>query len=170
MAINKKVGVVIGRFQLPQLHGGHKAFITHVLEANNEACVFVGVKDTPDLKNPLPYPAVKAMIAGEFRTFSHKLQIHPLKDVETDLQWSEQIDQFLALLYPNADITLYSGRDGFKPYYKGRYVPVKDWLGYDGNVNGTDVRDAIIQGDASNNEEFRKGIIYGVGRVLQTKA
>lgn len=165
----KTVGVVIGRFQLPQLHEGHLALIVHVMKQTDVACVLVGVGAT-NLKNMLPYPAVSQMIRREFPATYAKgeLQIHPLLDIPgEDLQWSLSIDRFLQALYPQHDIQLWTGRDSFKPHYHGKYRPVLDWYGFNGEINGTIARDAIINGDPIDSPVFRAGIIYGLGNYLR---
>jgi hypothetical protein len=170
--MNKTVGVVIGRFQLPRLHAGHQALINHVLSQSDVTCILVGVAQKITLKNLLPYPAIESMIRGDYSASygAGKLRIHPLLDVDgNDLQWSAEIDRFLSLLFPGDNITLWSGRDSFKPSYLGKYRPVKDWYGFDGNTNGSEVRNKIIEGNAYDNEAFRAGIIYGVGNYLRSK-
>lgn len=171
--MSRSVGVVIGRFQVPSLHGGHKAIINHVLEKEGEACVLVGVAGRIDggLKNLLPFPAIQQMIRSEWPLPHNtgRLHIHPLPDIPgQDLQWSLQIDRFLDLLFPYHEVTLYSGRDSFKPSYSGKYRPVVDWYGYDGNVNGSKLRDDIVRGDPVDSPVFRAGIIYGLGNYLRT--
>ena len=168
----KQVGIVIGRFQVPVLHAGHLALLRHVIANSDETCVLVGVTPKQDLKNPLPYPAVECMIRGTFHKeqAQGRLQIHPLPDIPgNDLQWSHAIDQLLGALYPYEQIKLWSGRDSFKPYYHGKHRPVRDWYGFNGEVNGTKERDEIIQGAPSDSLLFRQGIIYGVGQLLTQK-
>lgn len=165
-----KVGVLIGRFQLPTLHEGHVALINHVLWNNDEACVLVGITPKPDLKNLLPYAAVEQMIRSRYQCeFSARnLHIHPLQDIPgEDLQWSLSIDRLLDALFPGYEIKLWSGRDSFKPYYHGKFRPVQDWYGFNGEINGTTERNKIIDAAPNNHQLFRAGIIYGLGNYLK---
>lgn len=170
--MQKTVGVVIGRFQLPELHDGHKALINHVAKENDVVCVLVGVSPRASLKNLLPYAATASMIRGTFRE-QHvrcKIFVFPLQDVEgNDLQWSMEIDKFLQLLFPAHYIRLYAGRDSFKSSYHGRFQPVVDWFGYNGEVNGSAVRNSIIDGDPIDSKDFRAGIVYGLGNYLRDR-
>ena len=165
----RSLGVLVGRFQVPQLHDGHLAIINHVAGSCDETCILVGRCKTPNLKNPLPYAAVAAMIRKdyEFAYGQGRLHIHGLSDIPgNDLAWSHRLDSMLNILFPDYSIRLYSGRDSFKASYHGRHRPVIDWYGYDGNVNGTRSREEIYSMAPLNSAEFRKGIIYGVGKFF----
>jgi bifunctional NMN adenylyltransferase/nudix hydrolase len=167
----KTAGVVIGRFQLPELHDGHKALINHVISQNDVTCVLVGVSLMPTPKNPLPYPAVAQMIRGTYAKeyTTAKLFVFPIYDTQGDETWSITVDCFLKLLFPQHTLRLYAGRDSFKSSYNGE-LPVTDWYGYNGNINGTGTRDRIINGDPIDNPAFRAGIIYGLGNYLRWKS
>lgn len=165
----RSVGVLIGRFQTPALHDGHKALLRYVLGVRDEVCILVGVAPEQGLKNPLPYPAVEQMIRGEFQDdfTDRRLHIHPLRDVPgEDLQWSHQIDTFLQLLFPDQPLTLYSGRDSYKSSYHGRFRPVVDWYGYDGNVNASKVREEIVTGVPIDSEDSVVGSSTGSASSL----
>jgi nicotinamide mononucleotide adenylyltransferase len=167
--VPKEIAVVIGRFQLPELHGGHRAIIEYALRVGKEACVLVGVSPVATLKNLLPYSAVEQMIRAEYQGYYNDrlLHIHPLQDCPNeDLQWSMNIDRFLEQLFPNCNIVMVSGRDSFKPYYHGKHRPVKDYFGFNGDINGTTERENIMTSDPIESVEFRKGIIYGLGNHL----
>ena len=170
--MQKVIGVVIGRFQLPNLHDGHKALINHVLAQSDKVCILVGVAAKTTLKDLLPYPVVEQMIRKEFHPVyaAGNLHIHPLLDIDgNDLQWSLYIDKFLGALYPHDTVQLWAGRDSYKPHYHGKFRPVKDWYGYNGEVNGTVVRGRIIEGNPIDCWQFRAGIIYGLGNYLRSK-
>ena len=79
---NKKpgLGVVIGRFQVPELHDGHRHIITQASK-HQRALVFVGIH--PNLltrDHPLDYPFREAMIKSEFPN----VMVAPLSDQPTD--------------------------------------------------------------------------------------
>lgn len=170
--MSKTVGALIGRFQLPELHSGHRALIQHVSKQCDETCVLVGVAPQVSLKNLLPYAAVESMVRGTFLSLfqQRKLHIHPLLDIDgNDLQWSMYIDQFLTALFPGYEIQLWSGRDSFKPYYHGKFRPVHEWYGFNGEIHGTDARDAIMDGDPIDSKDFRAGIVYGLGNYLRNE-
>lgn len=168
----KTAGVVIGRFQLPELHDGHKALINHVISQNDVTCVLVGVSLEQSLKNILPYAAIAQMIRGMYAKeyAAAKLFVFPIYDTPgADSEWSNAVDCFLRLLFPRHSLKLYAGRDSFKSSYEGA-LPVTDWYGYNGNINGTATRDKIMNGDPIDNPAFRAGIIYGLGNYLRWKS
>lgn len=167
MLRTKTIGVVIGRFQVPELHDGHLALLDHVIKTSDDICVLVGVCRNTSAKNLLPFDCVEQTIRTSYPAIFH---VHPLLDIPgEDLQWSMQIDRFLELLFPCAEIKLYGGRDSFKTHYHGRHRPVIEYAHFDSGTNGTRIRSEIINGKPEDSPAFRRGIIYGVGRYVQSQ-
>ena len=57
------LGVIVGRFQVPELHEGHHKLIAHVLSQHPQILILLGV--TPVLgskRNPLDYITRERMI------------------------------------------------------------------------------------------------------------
>lgn len=162
----KRIGVVIGKFQVPELHEQHIALIQHVMNVSDDTCVLVGT----DPNNPeylLPFECVEQSIRTDFVELFH---VHPLVDVpNNDLNWSMQLDRFLQLLFPFAEITLYCGRDGFRTRYHGKHRPVTVWSGNDPKVSATRIRESIISSAPVDSPIFRAGIIYGKGNYVQSQ-
>jgi len=64
------VGVIVGRFQVNELHDAHTDLITSVLNKHDRVLLFLGnsiIRNT--LNNPLDYRARRAMIAEKFPTY-----------------------------------------------------------------------------------------------------
>ena len=162
------VGVIIGRFQVPSLHKGHKALIRKVRAENNICIVLLGA--TPSLpsttRQPLSFEVRKKMFDKE------GLFVYKIMDNPTDEGWSEQVDRTLECYFPNTDyvegarsydFTLYGSRDSFISHYKGKHrvvevAPVK-------SKSGTELRSAVAIEDST---AFRKGIIYAANQRYPT--
>lgn len=42
----EEVGVVVGRFQVPDIHEGHHSLLEYVLSKHNKVCLVLGVAPT----------------------------------------------------------------------------------------------------------------------------
>ncbi len=147
------VGVVIGRFQVPVLHEGHRYLIDEASDVGKrEIVVFIGVHPIPNsLEHPLDFRMRADMILSKYP----KAIVLPLFDSPSDDKWSEQIDQTLRQVLPYRKFMLYGGRDSFIPHYKGVY-PTVELEKFQGD-SGTEIRNSIT---TVNSEDFRKGLIY----------
>jgi bifunctional NMN adenylyltransferase/nudix hydrolase len=118
------VGVIIGRFQVHDLHEGHRKVIQQVINNHKKVIICVGIGHVlSSSRNPLDYITRQKMISAYFP--NPRITIVPLIDQPTDEQWSEQIDTTIRTLCPVNTAVIYGGRDSFIPYYKGKY-PTKE--------------------------------------------
>jgi bifunctional NMN adenylyltransferase/nudix hydrolase len=158
-----KLGVIIGRFQVPELHLGHRALISEVFHRSDTVVIFVGVAPFKYTKrNPLEHfevaDSIRSYIDNTFdKSESDNVFVIPLLDRKTDEEWTANVDAILDNLGAGAEVTLYTDRDGFQDHYKGKYpVEVLD-LGI--TTSATEVRAAI---EPINSADFRAGVIYGI--------
>lgn len=166
----KRIGVVIGRFQVPELHPGHKLLLYKVMLESDQLCVLIGTQPYFDKKNPLSYSMREEMISEEFPT----AVITELPDIRNsdnpklgDIHWSNSIDKLCNTIYPSSHCTLYGGRDSFINYYYGNMSTTilefnhnhKEW-------SGTYQRKVLERG-AYRGASFRAGIILGVTQTLR---
>jgi bifunctional NMN adenylyltransferase/nudix hydrolase len=150
------VGVVIGRFQTPELHEGHAKLLDKVTSKHNDVVVFLGIPRIQNTKrNPLDFTTRSKMI----KEIYPDVIILPLDDNLCDHKWSTQIDNALRSLYPETNAILYGSRDSFIPNYHGKY-PTKE-LPQKKSHNATDLR-AEAAGETLESSEFRAGVIYGI--------
>ena len=150
-----EIGVIIGRFQIHQLHEAHKELISNVISNHRRVIVFLGV--TPVLmtkKNPLDFPTRKAMIEEEF---GNSLTVAAIPDFSDDDKWSKALDSRIREIHQIGDVLLYGGRDSFLGHYSGQF-PTKE-LEQDTFVSGTEVRKNISK-DILRSPDFRAGVIY----------
>ncbi len=148
------LGVVIGRFQVPDLHEGHRHVIEHAWKRNDDLLVVVGSGHglaTP--RNPLPFPVRKHMILAHFP----KAHVFEHFDHPSNAAWSENLDRIIEERFPGHSVTLYGSRDSFIPFYSGRYntevvVPIPA-------RSGSELRREVAD-DPPRTLDFRRGIIF----------
>lgn len=155
----KKIGVIVGRFQVPTLHRGHIQLIEHVRQKSYWTCVLLGTSQIFSRRNPLNFCQRKAMIKEHF----HDVSVFPLPNIPADIDWSRFVDAILESLYPCKDITLYHGRDSFADCYSGKFKT--QHVKIEENESGTSIRDTL---ETPYNEDARKAIINCSGLLYPT--
>lgn len=151
-----EIGVVIGRFQLHNLHEAHSELIKYVIDRHNKVIVFLGTSSAIGTqRHPLDFITRKYMIEEIFTN----LVILPLPDNKSDDVWSSQIHTKVREVFPSGIVTLYGSRDSFIPYYKGGWNCVE--LEPNTYISATDIRKKISK-KVLQSEDFRAGIIYSV--------
>jgi bifunctional NMN adenylyltransferase/nudix hydrolase len=151
-------GVIVGRFQVNDLHDGHMELFRQVRSRHSGVIVFVGESPAGLTRdNPLDFPARKAMIQAKFPEFT----VLPLRDMKTDPAWSAALDAAIeSVVSGPAEVTLYGGRDSFVPHYKGKYAPRELALPVETQkISGTDIRNEFSN-RVIESPEFRAGMIY----------
>ncbi len=151
MTNNGKVGVAIVRFQVPDLHPGHKYLLDYISERSETLCVILTTMDAvPTDKNPLSFEDRKDMVLESYPN-AHIIKVFNCPD---DGAWSKRIDKALHEAFGEKEIVLHGSRDSFIPYYSGRYkteeVPPID------SPSGTDLRKTCTTCDHSS---YRVGVI-----------
>jgi bifunctional NMN adenylyltransferase/nudix hydrolase len=151
---NAQVGVIMARFQVAELHEGHKQLIDTVLHYHDKVIIFLGVnKKTNDKKNPLDFANRRAMINELYPN----VVILPQPDVNDDNIWSKRLDNQISLPFGEVSAVIYGSRDSFIPHYKGKYKVIEVLPKIP--ANGTALRNAIAKSIIPS-VDFRKGIIY----------
>lgn len=148
-----KIGVIIGRFQLPTLHIGYKKLIDEVFSLSDKVLILVGQSPVKFSENyPLPFNIIENNIKSEYLSITEVLPIYD-RPVEKDYDpWSSELDYFLSTKYdPNQyDVTLYGSKDSFIEKYSGKYKSI---------ILDVDIRNEISKTPILS-EDFSKGIIY----------
>lgn len=157
--IKKQLGVVIGRFQVSELHSGHLKLIKKVFNDSDRVVIFIGVRDGEySNKDPMSFEVRKCMLEEEFKDKEGLMDILKLEDRREDDTWSKEIDAILLKKYDKYEITLYGSRDSFIPYYSGKFK-TKEIRQEPGVLSGTEMRKEISENPIKS-IDFRKGIIY----------
>ena len=153
--VKPSFGVIVGRFQVHELHDGHMELFRAVRARHNRILVFVGVSPTGSTKrNPLDFETRQRMIQAKFPEFT----VLPLPDVMTDEAWSKNLDDKIHEVVNYGDVVLYGGRDSFVPHYKGHHRPVELALP-PAKISGEDIR-ASLTNTVMESADFRAGVIY----------
>ena len=151
-----QIGIIIGRFQIHDLHMEHKKLIDEVVSRHDKVILFLGCSPALSTKrNPMDFTTRKVMVE---EIYGEKISaILPLYDQKSNEQWSSIVDFKVREIFPLGSVVLYGSKDSFIPYYKGKFDTCE--LAPDNFVSATDVRN-----DVSNkiirSKEFRAGIIY----------
>lgn len=151
-----EVGVIIGRFQVHELHKAHHQLIKEVKKRHKRVIVMIG--STPGVKvsrrNPMDYQTRMLMIQEKFPN----IVIIPINDQPSDKSWSETVDRRIGEIYDyETTALLYGSRDGFIPYYQGKHETVE--LAAKHNISGSKVR-KMISDEVRKHSEFRRGCVY----------
>lgn len=155
--MNKDVGVIVGRFQVDNLHEGHIDLIKSVIKSHSKVIIFLGLSPCKcTVKNPLDFEARKQMILSRFPN----VIVLYILDQYSDVAWSDNLDnQIKNIVGPNQSVMLYGSRDSFIKYYSGRYSCSE--LEQNVFASGTDIRKKIANNVVAS-PEFRKGVIWTV--------
>lgn len=148
----KKIGVIIGRFQVASLHIGHKHLIDTAKSENDQLLILLGSGGSSvTSRNPLPFSIRKKMVLEEYP------DAHIYEVVDSPYTWSERVDEIISTHFPTGDIRLYGSRDSFAPYYFGKYPIVHVEALHE--ISGTDMRTSEVV--PNDHISFRQGIIAG---------
>lgn len=151
-------GVIVGRFQVNDLHEGHMELIRQVKARHSAVLAFVGTPANKSLtqENPLDFPTIRRMINAKFPD----LTVLELRDCRTDEEWSRNLDNAISSVVQSGTATLYGGRSSFVPHYKGHFTPIELNLPVQVmKISGTDVR-VDCSNKVIESPEFRAGMIY----------
>jgi ADP-ribose pyrophosphatase YjhB (NUDIX family) len=147
------VGVIVSRFQIPELHTGHRYLIEYVQERHENVLVILGTHgEVPTPQNPLPYEVRKAMVLDAYPDVTvAELYDHPIGPN----YWCRNLDALVASRFPDAEPTLYGSRDSFLKVYSGplqthEVPPIA-------SKSGTDIRKEI---GVPSTKEGREALIW----------
>lgn len=150
----KKVGVVIGRFQVHTLHAGHMHLLNTANAHSDALLVILGSRRAlPTARNPLSFAMRKAMILAQC---PHATVLEHF-DHPSDHEWSAGLDAHIRAAFPDHSPTLFGSRDSFIPHYRGEFRTklVKEVR----RESGTALREHIAHVDHAS-EDFRRGVIH----------
>lgn len=149
------VGVIVGRFQVPNLHDAHYDLIKSVCEEHPKVIVFLGLSVVRGTRNnPLDFESRKQMILEAFPN----VNVLYIADVNNDELWSKKLDeQINHLVSPGQSVMLYGSRDSFITHYTGKYATQE--LEQNRFVSGTEIRKEI-SAKVRATADFRAGAIW----------
>ena len=132
------VGVIVGRWQVDDLHGAHTNLIEEVRAQHKKVLIFVGVSDIlGSTIDPLDYPTRAAMLLHHYPDVT----VLPISDASCDIEWSKNLDAAIREVCPIGDPLLYGGTDSFVRHYTGEFPTIElDALRH---PRGTDIRKEV---------------------------
>lgn len=152
------ISVVVGRFQVPELHEGHLDLFAQARRHAPKCLVLLGTRD-PDERNPLPFEARESMVRDALEERFVHVNVLPLPDRPGyDKEWVKALDQLLFISYGAHNATLFGGRDSFLSVYQkeGGAFPYRN-VAQRIMPSGTSVR---ASQSLIHSSEFRAGVIY----------
>lgn len=158
------VGVIVGRFQVPDLHHGHVELIESVVETHDKVILFLGLSPLKvTRRNPLDFEARKQMLLEMFP----RLNVLYIKDNPSDEAWSRELDEKVGdLTSPSQTVCLYGGRDSFIDRYHGRFHT--EVLEADQVTSATAIRREIARSSVKADPGFRAGVIWAASGTFPT--
>lgn len=163
---SNSVGVIISRFQTPDLTNAHQSLIREVLCRHTNVVIFIGMASMPSRRDPMDFQTRESMVRQFIAEWNCKtVTILPLPNMSSDHAWSESVDRQISEIYPMcSNVILYGGRDSFIPHYHGRFktcdlsVEFPHRFGTD-CVSATQVREEVSSSPVDSSD-FRRGVIY----------
>jgi bifunctional NMN adenylyltransferase/nudix hydrolase len=149
------VGVIVGRFQVNELHEAHLDLIKTVCSRHEKVIIFLGLSPLRvTTENPLDFESRKQMILQKFP----EVIVLYAKDSASDQVWSRRLDAMIAdVVSPGQTVVLYGSRDSFIAKYHGAYDTQE--LVQEVYVSGKEIRKAISK-KVKASPEFRAGVIW----------
>lgn len=164
MSSKRELGVIIARFQAPNLTDAHQYLLRQVATRVERVLILLGVAPVAFLrKNPLEFSLRYRMILEwwEKEFPGREVLILPLYDCFSDDEWVARVDQAISSVNINGPAILFCGPDGAGPWYAnagGKHpIEVLDSAG----GHASKIRYELTP---RYSEDFRAGIIYALER------
>lgn len=149
-----KIGIIVGRFQVPELHVGHNQLFDVAIKENDHVFVFLGTRTVRTDRNPLNFSDRRAMILD---TYSN-ITVLPIKDKIDDTDWLNSLLTAIENLTDGSDkICHYGSRDSYLEYLPEGINKIR--IDCEKEASGTAVREAIV---SINSMEYRSGYIKAI--------
>lgn len=151
-----EVGVIIARFQVDELHVGHKDLLEYISSKHKKIILFLGDANAKNTrKNPLDFATRKMMVQTDFPN----IIILPLTDQRCNTKWSKALDDLIVIPFGAKKTLIYGSRDSFIPSYNGKFKTIE--LSPTKDYNSTNIRGEVAK-EIINTRDFRAGIIHSI--------
>lgn len=148
------IGVLVGRFQVHELHESHRTVIEAMIARHKKAMICLGVSPALVTKrNPLDFVARKEMLLAAYP----QLTVFALPDMRSDEEWSAALDARIREVSPVGTVLLYGNRANVIDRYTGAFLTEE--LEQHVFITGADIR-AGISSRVQSSPDFRAGVIY----------
>lgn len=148
------VGVIVARFQVPEIHEAHRELIAFVRSRHKTVVILLGTsKVRVTRRNPLDFPTRYQMM----RVAYPDLVVLPVSDHPSDAEWSLGVDEEIDKATSGKSALLYGSRDSFIPHYSGRHATQELDAAF--NVSGKQIRKEVGE-EVMADPLFRRGVVY----------
>jgi len=154
MKNQKIVAVIVGRFQTPELHDGHKYLIDVAKRGGRELLIAVGVSGgATSRNNPMDYKTRAIMLQAAYP----EAKITMIEDHPSNEAWSGQLDALIVEQFPQHKAILFGSRDSFLPHYQGKNIcrEIRPKI----KACATNFRQKVAE-TVVDSPDFRAGVIY----------
>lgn len=150
------IGVIVGRFQVHELHQAHHDLINFVCDRHSKVIIVLGLSPLPvSTNNPLDFESRKQMLLADYPD----VNVLYINDMAEDGPWSKRLDALIkSVVAPRQTVVLYGGRDSFIDHYEGKY-PTQE-LVQSTFMSGTAQRKEIARSSTRASADFRAGAIW----------
>jgi bifunctional NMN adenylyltransferase/nudix hydrolase len=158
------IGVIIGRFQIHELHSEHQKVIEHVLDRHDKVIVLLGISQSIHTRrNPLDFVSRKMMLEELYG--DNISAILPLHDKKSNHRWAKQVDDKVREVFPMGSAVVYGSRDSFIPFYTpyGSFDCIE--LEAEKKVSASEIRKSV-KNRVLRSKEFRAGMIYAANQTF----
>lgn len=151
------ISVIVARFQVPELHAGHRYLVGYVCERHQDVCIILGVaKRYPTNRNPLSFEMREQMIRETFPGRDFTILPSLASPASYDVR-SRHIDSLIKENFPDRQAIIYGSRESFIHTYTGVFPVVEAPTVFPGSA--TEIRDSIA---VKHTPDFRAGVIWNV--------
>lgn len=148
------VGVIVGRFQVPELHKAHRELIETVRAHHKRVIILLGVSPVRITRNnPLDFMTRHSMLSKAYPNIA----VLPVKDMGDDNVWSARVDSLINSIIEEKDAVIYGSRDSFIPHYKGKFRTIE--LAPKHKISGSEIR-RMASEEIRSSRDFRAGVVY----------
>lgn len=154
MKKTNRVAVIVGRFQTPKLHDGHRFLIDAAKSECQELMIIVGVSGGAASRiDPMDFDTRALMLSAHYPM----AKIVQYTDHSVDEVWSKKLDELIEKTFPHHEAVLFGSRDSFMPHYHGknRLQEIKPKI----QASATALRNEVGT-KPIDSKDFRAGIIY----------
>lgn len=149
-----EVGVIVGRFQVDELHAGHRFLIETAFARHREVLVVIGVSGgLASRRDPLDFETRRRLIVEAFP----QATVRPIYDQPSDEAWSRELDRLIVKAFPGVLAVCYGSRDSFLSAYVGEFPKeyVKEVEGFAGSHARAKIGRTVV-----HTKDFRAGVIH----------
>lgn len=158
MKTKQQVAVIVGRFQTPRLHDGHRFLIDLAKSKCQSLLIVIGENGgSASRVDPMDFDTRAVMLKSHYP----EAIIATLKDHPVDRVWSERLDKIVESHFPQHEAILFGSRDSFLPHYQGKNKSreVKPKI----RACATDLRNEVGLSPIDS-DHFRAGVIYAASK------